>query len=104
MNGVAVGLATAAAALALVLGTYLGCTAIGRIDEALSRWATEHSLRIVRKESRTFFQGPFPRNRYRPVYYVTLEDRELKQSKAWIRLGWWYLLGFKEYVEVRWDQ
>lgn len=103
MDGVTVGMLTAAAALTVVLGTYLGCTAIGRIDDAFARWAKQHGLRVIRRESRTFFQGPFFLNQYRPFFYVTLEDRERTRKNAWVRLGWWYLIGFKEYIEVRWE-
>ena len=90
--------------LLTVLFTYRLCQTVFRIQEILPRWAKEHGYRIVRQELRTFFQGPFFPDRYRPVYYLTVEDQQRRRRTGWVRLGWWYIIGFKEHIEVRWDK
>jgi hypothetical protein len=84
--------------------TYFVCATILRMEAVLPRWAQQHGLRIVRREPRTFFQGPFFVNRYAPVYRITVEDQEKRQKRGWIRLGLWYIVGFRERIEVRWDE
>src|SRR5262249_25970888 len=99
----AVGLLLAGASLAMIFFTYIVCKTIFQMEEVLPRWAKQHGFRIIHKEARTFFQGPFFLHRYRPVYYIIVEDRQQKQKKGWIRLGWWYIIGFREFIEVRWE-
>lgn len=104
MKGVFIGLLLAIGSLLMILFAYASMTSIAKIEDALTRWAKKNDLRIVHKETRTFFQGPFFLDRYRPVYYLTVEDQQHRRRKAWIRLGWWYFIGFKECVEVIWEQ
>ena len=110
IDGAAIGLAVAVASLAVTLFGYRLCTSITQVDDALPRWAKEHGFRIISKESRTFFQGPFNSvfrallAAYRPAYYVTLEDQRHRQRKAWVRLGWWCFVVFRESIEVRWEE
>jgi hypothetical protein len=92
------------AALALVVFTYLSCRTIFQMEEFLQRWAKQRGFRIIHREVRTFFQGPFFTNRFRPVYYITIEDQQQRQKKGWVRLGWWYVVGFRETIEERWDE
>ena len=103
MNRLEIGLLVVGISLVLVLFTYLGLTTILRMEKVLPRWAKENGLRIVHKDARTFFQGPFIQSSWRPVYYITIEDQEHKQKSGWVRLGWWYMVGFKEHIEVRWE-
>jgi hypothetical protein len=74
-----------------------------QIEEVLPRWAKQHGFRIIRRELRTFFQGPFFLNKYKPVYYLTVEDQEQRQRTGWIRLGCWFIIGFIEKIEVQWE-
>ena len=67
MNRLEIGLLVVGISLALVLFTYLGLTTILRMEKVLPRWAKENGLRIVHKDARTFFQGPFI-----PVSYTHL--------------------------------
>ncbi len=97
------GIFLAFASMLIVLLTYRMCMTISVIEKTLQRWAEQNSLRILTKEARIFFQGPFIPNRYSVVYLVTVEDRDLKQKKGWLRLGWWYIVGFREKIEVRWE-
>lgn len=92
------------AALAMVFFTYVVCRTIVQVSEVLPRWAKQQGFRIIYSEARTFFQGPFSTNRYRPVYYVTVEDQQKRQKKGWVRLGWWYIVGFREMIEERWEE
>ena len=102
MSGWVLGCWIAVASLVMVFFTYRGCMTIIEIEEVLPRWAKQHGFRIIRQEAPIFHQGPFPRNQYRPVYFVTVEDQQQRQKSGWVRLGWWYVVGFKENVEVRW--
>jgi hypothetical protein len=90
--------------LLTILVTYKFCQTVFQIEDILPRWAKQHGYRIVRQEPRTFFQGPFSTNRYRPVYYVTVEDQQRRQKRGWVRLGWWFIIGFREHIEVRWEE
>lgn len=92
------------AALALVFFTYLSCQTIFQMEEVLPRWAKQRGFRIIHSEVRTFFQGPFFTNRFRPVYYITIEDQQKRQKIGWVRLGWWYVVGFRENIEELWDE
>ena len=93
-----------AAAGAMIAFTFQACRTFLRIAAILPRWAKENGYRIVEAETRIFFQGPFPKNRYSQVYFVTVEDQQQRQRKGWIRLGWWYGVGFQEKIEVRWEE
>src|SRR5262245_47230471 len=100
----AVGLLVAAAALAMIVFTYFACKTIFRMEEVLPRWARQHGYHIIHCEARRYFQGPLSLNKYRPVYYVTVEDQQKRQKKGWVRLGWWYIVGFREKIDVRWEE
>src|SRR4051812_23582631 len=74
------------------------------LPQALERWAQEEGHRIIRKELRTWFRGPFSRNTRNTqlVYRLELHDRDGLARTAWIRIGnqWWYST---DHIEVRWD-
>jgi hypothetical protein len=99
----AVGLLLAGVSILMVFFTYFGCQAFFQIEESLTRWARHHGYRIIAKEWRTYFVGPFKINKYRPTYYITVEDGQGHYRKGWIRLGTWYFVGFKERIRVRWE-
>jgi len=87
-----------------ILFTYCVCVTAARMGQVLPRWARQNGFRIVHSETRTFFQGPFFVNRYAPIYRITVEDHDGRQKKGWVRIGDWYFVGFRENVEVRWDE
>src|SRR4051794_23581743 len=94
-----------AAGLSVLAGffTYRLCQTVYEIEGVLPRWARQQGYRIVRQEIRYYAHGPFPQNRYRPVFYMTVEDPQGRQKRGWVRLGWWYGIGFREHIEVRWE-
>jgi hypothetical protein len=95
------------AAVGMVGFTYVLCTTMLQSEEALQRWVTQNGFRLIRREQRFFFQGPFSLgypNQYRCVYFVTIEDDNQQRKTGWVRVGWWYIVGFKENVQVRWDK
>lgn len=99
----ALALLVAGLSFLMIFFTYFMCVTILKMEEVLPRWASQHGFRIVRSEARTFFQGPFFSNRYAAVYRITVEDQEKRQKNGWIRLGLWYIVGFQENIDVRWD-
>ncbi len=76
------GLLIAGLTLLTILFTYLVCRTTLQLEEIMLRWSKENGYRIIQRESRYVFQGPFSTNRYRPVYYVTVEDQQGNQKKA----------------------
>jgi hypothetical protein len=98
-----IGILVTAASIAMIFFTVRVCKVIFSLDKMLPHWAEQQRLRIVRKETDPFSSGPFPRNRYALDYRVTVEDEEHRQKTGWVRLGSWYIVGFRENVEVRWD-
>lgn len=74
------------------------------VPAALDRWAAEAGLRIVRKERRTFFKGPFfwTSSKSQIVYRVLFEGAKGELRPAWVRIGgyWWMST---ERIDVRWD-
>ncbi|HEV3080979.1 MAG TPA: hypothetical protein VGY66_14445 [Gemmataceae bacterium] len=100
----AIGLLVACASLLMIFFTYFACQTVFQIEESLTSWARQHGYRIIAKEGRQYFVGPFKINKYRPTYYITVEDRQGQQKKGWIRLGTWYIVGFKERIRVLWEE
>ena len=97
------------ASLAMVFFAYFGFRSLLQIEDILPRWARERGFRIVHSESRMYSQGPFSgplffRNQYRPVYRVIIEDQQKTRKQVWVRLGWWYIVGFREKIEERWEE
>ncbi|MFO1044783.1 MAG: hypothetical protein U0941_23670 [Planctomycetaceae bacterium] len=90
--------------LLMIVFTYCACVTIVKMDQILPRWARQHGFRIIHSEVQTLFSGPFSVNRYAPVYRITVEDQERRQKKGWVRLGVWYIVGFRENIEVCWDE
>lgn len=70
-----------------------------RIEDVLPRWAAENGLRVIRKEATRKFTTD-----YRPAYFITVEDQHHRRKNGVVRLGFWYIVGFREKVEVRWDE
>lgn len=100
----AIGLLVASASLLMVFLTYFACQTIFQIEESLANWARLNGYRIISKQDRQFFTGPFKINRYCPTCYITVEDRQGERKRGWVRLGTWYIVGFKEHIEVVWEE
>ncbi len=77
----------------------------GRSSSLLQQWADENGYRVIDKEYRTFFRGPFfwTTSKGQTVYYVTVEDDEGRIRRGWVRCGGWFLGLMSDNVEVRWD-
>lgn len=74
------------------------------VPELLERWAAENGLRIIKKERRDFFKGPFfwTSNNNQSVYRLDVEDAKGRPKSGWARVGS-YWLPFGKKVEIRWD-
>src|SRR3954469_21359654 len=98
-----IGLLAGGLSVGAVFLTYRLCQTVYETEGVLPRWARQQGYRIIRQEIRYYSHGPFPQNRYRPVMYVSVEDPQGRRKKGWVRLGWWYVVGFHEHIEVRWE-
>jgi hypothetical protein len=76
-----------------------------RGSSLLEEWAARNGYRVVSRENRLFFKGPFfwTTSKGQEVYYVTLEDEKGDRRNAWVRCGGWVLGMLSNNVEVRWD-
>jgi hypothetical protein len=77
----------------------------GRSSSLLHQWAEQSGYRIVRREYRTFFKGPFfwTSTSGQTVYYVVVEDSGGDRRSGWVRCGSWWFGLLSDSVEVRWD-
>lgn len=88
------------ASLGMIFFAYAVCATILRNEAVLSRWAKENSFRIIRRQALGGFQRPHV---LFPAYHVTIEDQQKRRRSGCVRLGFWYLVGFKELIYVRWE-
>src|SRR4051812_27160931 len=85
-----------AASLLAIPATYFLCKmlapGIERTFFLLPKWAERNGLRILKKESRYFFRGPFFWNssRHQLVYRITVEDPAGHRKNGWVCLGGWF--------------
>jgi hypothetical protein len=95
----------AVAAIAVLIGLSFWWQS-SRSSSLLQRWAEENGYRIVRREYRTFFRGPFFWNssKGQTVYYVVAEDSAGARRSGYVRCGGWWLGLVSDRVEVRWDE
>lgn len=77
----------------------------GRSSSLLEGWARKNGYRIIDKEYRTFFRGPFfwTTGKDQTVYHVTVEDQHGRRRSGFVRCGGWFLGLLSDNVEVRWD-
>jgi hypothetical protein len=77
----------------------------GRSGSLLRQWAARNDYRIIRKEYRSFFKGPFfwTSTKGQVVYYVVVEDSAGASRSGWVRCGGWWFGLLSDNVEVRWD-
>jgi len=72
----------------------------------LEKWADRQGYTILYFEQRHLKTGPFflsTRSRLQHVFYVTLEDKEGNQSKAWIKVGGVILGLLSNEIEIKWE-
>jgi hypothetical protein len=76
-----------------------------RSKDLLQRWAERNGYRIIRREYRFFFRGPFflTTARSQAVYYVTVEGQEGTVRNCWVRCGSWWFGLLSDQVQVRWE-
>jgi hypothetical protein len=76
-----------------------------RAASLLQRWAEQHDYRIIHKEYRYLFRGPYfwTTSKGQVVYRITIEDPEGTVASGWARCGGWFLGLLSDRVEVRWD-
>jgi hypothetical protein len=76
-----------------------------RSASLLDRWAERNGYRVLDREYRSFFKGPFfwTTSEGQTVYHVTVEDKEGRRRTGWVRCGGWFLGLLSDNVEVRWD-
>src|SRR5204862_3092721 len=89
----------------LGLAILLNVWPVARAASLLKRWAGRNSYRIIHREHRWFFQGPFSWNlsNLPVVYRVTVEDQQGNLRGGWVRCGHWLWGLLSDGVEVRWD-
>jgi hypothetical protein len=71
----------------------------------LDQWASRCRYRIISREFRYFFKGPFfwTSSNAQVVYYVTIEDGLGRVRSGWVRCGGYFLGLLSDDVEVQWD-
>jgi hypothetical protein len=71
-----------------VLGRYLNFVWYA-VPSALERWAKDGGCRIVRRERRNFFRGPFSwtLGKYQVIYRVEVLDQDGPAKRGWVRIG-----------------
>jgi hypothetical protein len=77
-----------------------------RAEFLLQQWAERNELRILEKEERKLFRGPFSwdSSRGQMVYRVTVADKAGNTHSGFVRLGSWARGIFSDKAEVKWDE
>jgi hypothetical protein len=76
-----------------------------RSSYLLEQWAARNDFRILSRQYRFFFKGPFfwTSSRGQVVYCVIVLDSDGDTRKGWVRCGGWLLGLLSDRTEVRWD-
>ncbi|MFL5245352.1 MAG: hypothetical protein ACJ8FY_24925 [Gemmataceae bacterium] len=76
-----------------------------RSNSLVDQWARENGYRIIRRQYRSFFKGPFfwTSTRGQTVYQVVVEDAAGNRRNGWLRCGSWWFGLLSNNVEARWD-
>jgi hypothetical protein len=92
-------------ALVAIFFCYQVATTFARIEESFEDWATKHGYRVIRREPLDrLSKPPFSSyGQYMTTYFIVVEDKQRRLKTGWIRLGPWYIVGFSEKIEVRWN-
>jgi hypothetical protein len=77
----------------------------GRASYLLREWAAKNDFRIIHRQYRHFFKGPFfwTSTNGQAVYYVVIEDPAGASRRGWVRCGSWWFGLLSEDVDVRWE-
>ena len=77
-----------------------------RAEAMVDRFVKGGGYRLLRKERRTLFRGPFffSTGRGQEVFYLTLEDREGHVRRCYLRCGGAFFGMLSDNVEVIWDE
>src|SRR5947209_2918551 len=88
-----------------VLTILLNVLPVVRAASLLKRWAQRNGYRILHREHRWLFQGPFSWNlsNLPVVYRIRVQDRQGNHRGGWVRCGHWLWGVLSDSVEVRWD-
>jgi hypothetical protein len=92
----------------LVAAVFIGLTLwwhFSRSASILEQWGQENGYRIVNREYRHVFKGPFfwTSSQGQTVYYVTVEDEQGNHRHGWVRCGSRFFGLLSDTAEVRWD-
>jgi hypothetical protein len=76
-----------------------------RSASLLDQWADQNGYRLVSREYRHLFKGPYfwTSSRGQTVYRIVAEDGHGHQRSGWARCGGWFFGLLSDNVEVRWD-
>jgi hypothetical protein len=77
-----------------------------RAASILENWAYNHRFRILSREYRYFFRGPFTwfSSKNQVVYYVTVENKNGEVRTGWVRCGSYFLGLWSDDVDVQWER
>ena len=77
-----------------------------RAQTLFDRFLTQNGFRLLKKEHRTFFRGPyfFTPGKGSEVYYVTVEDRQRQVRRGYVRVGGGLLGMLSDNIDVIWDK
>ncbi len=92
--------------LVFALGTASMAWHFSRSRRMVDRWAEENGFRLIDREYRWFFRGPFwwRTSDKMAVYHVTVEDSSGRVRRAFIRCGGWLLGLLSDRVDVEWEE
>ncbi len=75
------------------------------VPAAVDNWAERAGYRLLVKQRRNFFRGPFfwMTSNVQSVYRIEVQDRQGLRRSGWLRTGtyWW---PSTEPIDVRWDE
>ena len=88
--------------VAIAAASWWWCTS--RARDLIDNWATQCGFRVVDSRYCWFWNGPFflTTSKGQMVYYVTVEDRDGRVRRAWVRCGGWFLGMMSDRVDVEW--
>jgi hypothetical protein len=88
----------------LIVVLAIGGILWGRIvyRRRIERWARSKHLTLVDWRPAWFYEGPDApfRSRYRPVFWIEVEDKDGLPATGWLVFSWWI---FSSDVEVEWN-
>ena len=78
---------------------------LSRSRSILDQWAEDNGYRIVHRERRLLFRGPFwwRTAEGQEVFRVIVQDDEGRERAGYVRCGGWFLGLFSDAATVKWD-